>query len=603
MTLFIHCQELSKSFGTRRLFSNLSISLFSGDKIGLIGPNGSGKSTLLKIIAGMEKADSGDISAKRDLRVGYIPQTCFFPEEYPEKILLDVLKDDTNLQEYEKEALVQTWLNKLGFKGKEILASRLSGGWKKRLAIAKEIIRAPDLLLLDEPTNHLDLEGILWLEKFLARETTTYLLVSHDRYFLQNVANKIIEIDFSYPKGIFSIEGSYKNFLEKKEDFLKGQLEQERSLASKARKETEWLRQSPKARTSKSKSRVEEAHELLEELSQVRQRNTKKKADIDFAASERETRKLLVAKNISKNIEAKTLFEHLDFTLSPGTRIGLMGRNGSGKTTLLRLLAKEIEPDQGTIKRADGLKTVYFDQHRAQLPDTITLREALAPNGDYVIYHGQSIHVNGWCKRFLFSPTILDMPLAKLSGGERARIAIAHLMLQPADLLLLDEPTNDLDIPTLETLEESLLEFPGAVVLITHDRCMLDRICNLFLALGNPQQTNLYAEYSQWESAAKHTEISSKPKEQRIDKTTQSKQKLSYNEKKEYEEIENKILKLEEEVSILNKLIADPNVIENVTRLQETCKTIAIKETQIEQLYLRWLELDKKKSGVSVETT
>ncbi|MES2344600.1 MAG: ABC-F family ATP-binding cassette domain-containing protein [Chlamydiota bacterium] len=594
MTLFIHCQELTKSFGTRRLFSDLSMSVFSGDRIGLIGPNGTGKSTLLKILAGIERADSGEVSMKRDLKVGYVPQTCDFPSLLPEEILHQVLEKDASLQSYEKETLVQTWLSKLGFRNNTTTANLLSGGWKKRLALAKELITFPDLLLLDEPTNHLDLEGILFLEKFLAKEAATYLLVSHDRYFLQNATNKIIEIDFSYPKGIFAIDGTYGHFLEKKEEFLKGQLERQRSLASKARKETEWLRASPKARTSKSKARIEDAHELLEELSQVKHRNKERKADIDFTASERETRKLLVAKNLSKHANERPLFRQLDFTLSPGTRIGLMGPNGSGKTTLLRILANEIEPDVGTIKRADGLKTVYFDQHRTQLPDTITLRTALSPNGDFVVYQGQSIHVNGWCKRFLFSPDILDMPLGKLSGGERARIAIAHLMLEPADLLLLDEPTNDLDIPTLEILEESLLEFPGAVVLITHDRCMLDRICNLFFALGNPECTDLYADYVQWEMATKNASLPTKTKEKSTKANTSNKPKLSYIEKKEYEEIEKKIGKLEEEIRILNHKLSMPDVTENPGQLQEACTAIALKEAQIEQLYLRFLELDQK---------
>jgi ATP-binding cassette subfamily F protein uup len=578
------------------LFRDLSMSIFSGDRIGLIGPNGTGKSTLLKILAGLERADSGDVSMKRELKVGYVPQTCDFPDELPEEILLKVLEKDKNLQDYEKEPLVKTWLSKVGFKDNATSAARLSGGWKKRLALAKELISSPDLLLLDEPTNHLDLEGIFFLEKFLTKEATTYLLVSHDRYFLQNATNKVIEIDFSYPKGIFAIDGSYGTFLEKKEEFLKGQLERQRSLASKARRETEWLRASPKARTSKSKARIEDAHELLEELSQVKQRNKERKADIDFAASERETRKLLVAKNLSKNIEERILFHHLDFTLSPGTRIGLMGPNGSGKTTLLRILADELQPDQGTIKRADSLKTVYFDQHRTQLPDTMTLRTALSPNGDFVVYQGQSIHVNGWCKRFLFSPDILDMPLAKLSGGERARIAIAHLMLEPADLLLLDEPTNDLDIPTLEILEESLLEFSGAVVLITHDRCMLDRICNLFLALGDPSCTQLYADYAQWEMATKTIAQPTKSKEKKAESKAPIKTKLSYAERKEYEEIEKKLAKLEEDVQTLNRLLGTPAVTENAEQLQETCTTIALKETQIEQLYLRFLELDQKNS-------
>jgi ATP-binding cassette subfamily F protein uup len=593
MTLFLNCQSLSKSFGNRTLFANLSFSIFSGDRVGLIGPNGSGKSTLLKILSGSELQNSGTVSARRGLKVGYVPQTCGFPDKRPEDILLSSFAPGDERPDYEKELLVQTWMSKLGFTGEETSAERLSGGWKKRLNLAKELMMAPDLLLLDEPTNHLDLEGILWLEKFLPKEVPSYLLVSHDRYFLQNMVNRTIEINPVYPNGLFAIDGTYAEFLELKEGFLKGQIEQERSIASKARRELDWLRRSPKARTSKSKSRIEDAHEILQTLSNVKDRNRQKKAGIDFSASERETKKLLTAKNLSKEINGRLLFRHLDFTLSPGTRVGLMGPNGSGKTTLLRMLADEVLPDQGTIKKADDLQIVYFDQHRIQLPDNITLREALSPNGDFVTFRGQKIHVNGWCKRFLFSPEILDMPIDKLSGGEKARIAIAHLMLMPADLLLLDEPTNDLDIPTLETLEDSLVDFPGAVVLITHDRCMLDRICNTLLALGDPEQNQLFADFSQWEASLKSPSVEQKSRGKKTEPSP-SKGKLPYAQKKEYDQIEGKILELESELQKLNHSLENPEIAQNPEQLQAICSQIRLTENQIEQLYLRWEELEKK---------
>ena len=597
MTLLFSCQSLTKSFANRTLFRDLSLGVFTGDHIGLIGPNGSGKSTFLKIIAGIENHDSGTLSAKRGLRVGYVPQTCEFPDLKPSEILLLALSDEKEMPDYEKENLVETWLSKLGFTGLEPTAALLSGGWKKRLAIARELITSPDLLLLDEPTNHLDLEGILWLEKFLEKVVSSYILVSHDRYFLQNTTNRIVEIDPVYPKGLFAIDGSYSNFLEKKQGFVEGQIQQERSIASKARRESEWLSRSPKARTTKAQSRVDEAHEILEELSQVQNRNKQRKTDLDFAATERETRKLLVAKNLSKAIGGRTLFEHLDLTLSPGTRIGLMGPNGSGKTTLLRLLNGELTPDQGTIKPADALQIVYFDQHRKALPDNITLRDALSPNGDFVKFRGQAIHVNGWCKRFLFSPDLLDMPIGKLSGGERARISIAHLMLQPADLLLLDEPTNDLDIPTLETLEESLLDFPGAVILISHDRCMLDRICNGLLALGHKMEPELFVDYAQWEASIKPAPAAQKQKDKPQESAPSSKGKFTYNDKREYDQIERKISKLEEEVKELNKLLEKAEIAQNPTKLQEVCSAVGLLEIQIEQLYLRWDELEKKQQA------
>ena len=591
MSLLISCQSISKSFATKRLFKDLSLSIATGERIGLIGPNGSGKSTLLKILAGEENADSGALAPRRNLRIGYVPQTCDFPNLHPEAILIDALKQE-DLPDYEKERLAQMWLSKLGFSGVESSAHALSGGWKKRLSMAVSLITTPDLLLLDEPTNHLDLEGILWLEKFLLREAPTYLLVSHDRYFLQNTTNKVIEINPVYPTGLFTIDGSYSNFLARKEEFLQGQLQQERSLASKARKEIDWLRQTPKARTTKSQARVDEAQELLKEHSAVRSRNREKRASINFAATERETRKLLSANNLSKSAGARLLFEKLNFILSPGSRIGLMGPNGSGKTTLLRILAKEISPDVGNIKPADDLKIVYFDQHRAQLSNDISLREALSPKGDYVEFRGRPIHVNGWCKKFLFSPDLLDQRIGTLSGGERARIAVAHLMLQPADLLLLDEPTNDLDIPTLETLEESLLDFPGALVLITHDRCMLDRVCNSMLALGDPSRKKFYADYAQWQASIAAPAPSEKEKKSANPRSSAT--KLSYNEKREYEQIEGKIEKLEEELRSLNKLLENKDTAENAQKLTEICTAIGLVETQVEQLYLRWEELEQK---------
>ena len=566
MTLFLNCLNLTKHFGIKKLFQGLNVSLFENDRIGLIGPNGSGKSTLLKIMAGLENPNEGTLSVKKGLRIGYVPQSQEFPDLPPKTVLMEAFNGV--LEEYKAEMM----LSKLGFKNDPPSACNLSGGWKKRLSIGVGLINEPDLLLLDEPTNHLDLEGILWLEKFLTKEAKSYVLVSHDRYFLQHMTNRIVELDKVYPGGVFSINGPYRMFLEKKEEFIKGQLQQERAILSKARKEQAWLRTSPKARTTKSQSRVDSAHELLNELSEVKRRNKEQRADIDFAATERETRKLLNAKNLSKSIGDRLLFKNLDFLLSPATRIGLLGPNGSGKTTLLKMIAGELEPDQGTIKKADGLQIVYFDQHRVQLPLHITLREALSPTGDFVTYRGQPIHVNGWCKRFLFSPDILDMPLSELSGGERARIAIAHLMLKPADVLLLDEPTNDLDIPTLETSEETLLDFPGAVVLITHDRCMMDRICNQYIELGKIAEE------------AKEEKVAAVP-------SSQKKAKLSYNEKKEYEQMEEKILAVEKEIQELTHKLEgeqDPLV------LQEICTAIGLKETSLEQLYLRWDELLRK---------
>ncbi len=328
------------------------------------------------------------------------------------------------------------------------------------------------------------------------------MVVSHDRYFLDNVVNDMAEIDRVYPEGIFRVEGGYSHFLETKEEFLLAQSSRQESLANMVRREVEWLRRGPKARTGKSRARIDEAGRLMRELSDLESRSVKGVAQIDFTATDRRTKRLVSVENIAKELGGRTLFRDLSFTLTPGARLGLLGRNGAGKTTLLRLLAGELEPDAGRIERAAALRIVYFDQARERLDPAQTLRQGLGAHGDTVIFRDRPIHVAGWAKRFLFDGGQLDRPISSLSGGEQARVLIARLMLQPADLLLLDEPTNDLDIPTLEVLEDSLTDFPGALVLVTHDRYLLDRVSTAVLGLDGQGGAQLYADYWQWEEAS-----------------------------------------------------------------------------------------------------
>lgn len=576
MSMLFNCESIEKSYAKGTLFENLSLSVFSGDRIGLIGLNGCGKSTLMKIIAGKEKSDSGKISPRRDLIVGYVPQDCIFEDKVPLEILVEAMP--TNIADYDKERLALMQLEKMGFSGQEPSAARLSGGWKKRLRLAVELVKSPHLLLLDEPTNHLDLEGILWLEDFLNSESLTFMVISHDRVFLEKVTNKMIEIDKVYPQGVFSVEGTYGEFLRLKEQFVQGQLEQEKRMAGKLKKETEWLRAGVKARTTKAQSRIDEAAVIKQEHADLKMRNSVKQAKIHFSTTERETRKLMVATNLSKSIGGKLLFSGVDFTLSPGTRMGLMGPNGCGKTTLLKLLSEELLPDQGTIKRADDLKVVYFDQHRMRLPEHLTLKEALSPTGEFVNFRGNKIHVNGWAERFLFSKDLLGIPISKLSGGEKARITIAHLMLEPADILLLDEPTNDLDIPTLETFENSLLDFPGAVVLISHDRGMLDSICTCLLALGDSKKGVMYSDYLQWEK-------SKKP--QQVESSSQKGEKGSalYENKKAQAAIERKIVKVEERGNALKEKLKSEK---DPLKLIQLCNEIKEVEEELSELYTQW---------------
>jgi|688.fasta_scaffold02054_5 ATP-binding cassette subfamily F protein uup len=585
--------SLSKSYGTITLFQEISFTVSEGDRIGLVGPNGAGKSTFLKIVMGIEKEDQGSISRRQGLRIGYASQIPHFPDKTLEEILLEAIPSKDSTEQLTRARIL---LSKAQFTDFSQKATVLSGGWKKRLDIARALMQEPDLLLLDEPTNHLDLEGILWLEKFLERENISYLVISHDRYFLENVTNKIIEFNKCYPQGLFISEGNMSAYIEHKEAFLQGQRQQERSLANSVREEIEWLRKSPKARTTKSQSRVQKAYSLMEELSEIKQRNKVQTVAIDFTASERETRKLIVAHHLSKSLGGKQLFKGIDVILSPGTRLGVVGKNGTGKTTLLKMLAGQMIPDTGTIKYADDLKIVYFDQHREHISPDISLRKALAPTNDRVNYRGQSIHVNGWAQKFLFSPDRLEMPVGFLSGGERARIMIAKLMLEPADVLFLDEPTNDLDIPTLEVIEECLLEYTGAVVLITHDRCLMDRVCTKILGLGEGLEACYYADYSQWESAsaALVKQTVSVAKQTVKKEATSSSKKLSYMEQKELEGMEQKIAEAESCVELLQKKLEVPEIQNDAKKTLEAYQALADAQSKLDVLFDRWQHLLNK---------
>ena len=473
MSALIHCQNISKSFGSKRLFKDLTIGVADQDRVGIIGPNGAGKSTLVKIMAGHEEADAGIVTRRKHIRVAYIAQQSFFDPDATVSETVERAAREAGLRIEELVPQVRETLGKIGFHNGEQPVGPLSGGWQKRLAIACGFVQNPDVMLLDEPTNHLDLEGMQWLAQLMSQAPFAWLMVSHDRWFLEHATNKVAELNSRYPDGIFLSTGTYSAFLLQREEHQHAQSQQAQALSGKVRREVEWLRRGPKARTTKAKSRIDSAHALQAELADTTARLRQGNTGVDFVGSGRKTKRLIVGEQLGKTFGNTPLVKDIEVVLSPGMRLGLLGHNGSGKSTLLKLLAKTIEPDKGTVTHADDLQVVYFDQHREQLNPQLTLRETMLDSGDHVTYRGRPMHIVSWAKRFQFRPEQLDLRIDRLSGGEQARAVIARLMLKPADVLLLDEPTNDLDIPTLEVLEESMQDFPGAMVLVTHDRHLL----------------------------------------------------------------------------------------------------------------------------------
>src|SRR6266849_708318 len=423
--LLLSCENVGKTYGTRSLFADLTFGLVEGDQAGLVGPNGSGKSTLLKILAGIETADRGSRSLRGGVSVGYVPQDPVFPAgQTVDGVVLGAL---AGVDEEDRPGRLAHALSRAGFADGRGDVDTLSGGWKKRLAIARELAAAPDILLMDEPTNHLDVEGILWLEDLLTERSRAFLVVSHDRYFLEHVATRMLELNRAYPDGLFEAEGRYSEFLARRHEFLRGQAAYQDALANTVRREIEWLRRGAKARSTKAKGRIKQAGRIIEELQDARSRGLTATAGIDFTSSQRRTRRLLVTRGLTKSLGGRRLVSDLDLVITPGTRVGLIGPNGSGKTTLLNLISGTLPPDAGEIERADDLRVVRFEQERGGLDPTVSLRRALAPEGDAITWQGRSVHVASWAKRFLFRPEQLEVPVGRLSGGEQARILIARL--------------------------------------------------------------------------------------------------------------------------------------------------------------------------------
>ena len=619
MPPILNAQSITKQFGAKPLFQNISLTVEEGDRIGLIGPNGAGKSTLLAILAGQMEPDSGELAVRKRARAAYVPQDSRFAAGLSVRQVLEAALAAAHVNESEREGRLRELSGRAGFADLNAEAAALSGGWRKRLAITEALVCEPEVMLLDEPTNHLDLAGIEWLEELLTSSSFAAVTVSHDRYFLESTSSQIVELNRIFADGLFRVKGNFSHFLEEKQAYLESQNRQQESLRNRVKTEIEWLRRGPKARTTKSKARIDTANAMIGQLAEMNARTAVATVGIDFDASLRKTKRLVEFKDVACDVPGgespdepgklqpgRRLFSGLNFILTAGMKVGLVGPNGSGKTTLLRLLRGEIEPAQGSIRRAEALRLVYFSQMR-ELDENLTLRRALAPEGDGLNYQGRLVHVASWAARFLFTSEQLNQPVRNLSGGERARVLIAKLMLEPADVLLLDEPTNDLDIPTLEILEENLLDFPGALVLVTHDRYLLNRVSSTVLGLDGRGHCGRFADYGQWEDWIEEQEAAQSNSGRTLSASSAStisanslpsqaggKKKLSYLEAREFAAIEVRVEVSDARLAAAHERVESPEIATNAAALQEALTELNAAQHENDALYARWAELTEK---------
>jgi len=616
MPPILNAQLITKTFGATPLFRDISITVEDGARIGLIGPNGAGKSTLLAVLAGQIEPDTGELAVRKRARAAYVPQDSRFAAGLSIRQVLEAALEAIHVNASEREGRLRELAGRAGFTDLDAEAAALSGGWRKRLAIVEALVGHPDVMLLDEPTNHLDLAGIEWLEELLTSSSFAAVTVSHDRYFLESTSSEIIELNRVYADGLLRVKGNFSRFLEERQAYLESQSKQQDSLRNQVKTEIEWLRRGPKARTTKSKARIDTANEMIGQLAAMDSRTTVNTAGIDFAASMRKTKRLVEFTDVACDVpdagspqdaspkseeRSQRLFSGLNFILTAGMKVGLVGPNGSGKTTLLRLLRGELEPVEGTIRRAEALRLVYLSQMR-ELDESLTLRRALAPEGDGVNYQGRTVHVASWAARFLFTGEQLNQPVRNLSGGEKARVLIAKLMLEPADVLLLDEPTNDLDIPTLEILEENLLDFPGALVLVTHDRYLLNRVASTVLGFDGEGHTGRFADYAQWETwleegkdrAQRGSENSGAGKRAEVEEGSGKKKKLSYLEAREFATIEQRVEESDARLAAAHERVEDPAIATEAISLERALAELESAQQESHALYERWAELTEK---------
>ena len=611
----ITLDNISLRFSEKVILDEINATIHKGDKIGLIGRNGEGKSTFLKLLAGLISADDGDLKIQNRTTISYLEQQP--PEDNTDtlfnivahglgdtgKVLAsyhDALREgndskSSKLQEQiESEDLwhylhkIETILNRFELKSDTQL-STLSGGWKRRVMLAKAIVQEPDILLLDEPTNHMDITAILDLEKMLKDFHGTLLLISHDRSFVKGIVNKIFDLD----RGRLSVfDCGYQDYLKRKENLLNSEELENARFNKKLAQEETWIRQGIKARRTRNEGRVRALEAMRKKFISTRKRQGSVK--IHTLEDEKRVSKIVFeVKNISYSIEELELVKEFSLLVLKGEKIGIIGGNGSGKSTLIKLLLDELEPGKGNIRRSKTIQLAYFDQMRETLDPNLKAMDFVSGGKDYIDINGKSKHVIGYLRQFLFTGKQAMAPIKMFSGGEKNRLMLAKILSQPANLLVLDEPTNDLDVETLELLEEMLVDYEGTLILISHDRTFLNNIVSSTIVMeGNAiieQYNGGYDDYIlqkddiKKSKSSEHPSVKIKPKK--------SSQKLSYNDQQLLKSLPGNIEDLENEISMAQKLLSDPDFYQNPDAQNLTINLKSM-EQELEQLYDKWSELD-----------
>ena len=632
----ITLENISKSYSEKKLVENISLGINDKEKIGLIGVNGTGKSTLLKIIAGAEIPDDGTITKANKVRIEYLPQNPYYDEDatvleqvfkgtceemkiigdyqdildkinksYDEKLnekLLNLQEKMDALNLWDLESSAKTVLTKLGIKDFNQKVKELSGGQRKRVSLASALITPCELLILDEPTNHLDNDTIDWLESYLNSFKGSILMITHDRYFLDRVTNRILELD----KGVlYSYEGNYSVFLEKKMNRLQLAESMEAKRQNLLKKELAWVRRGAKARTTKQKARLQR----FDELSNKNDFTPEDKLEISVGSS-RLGKKIIEIEHLTKSFDGKTFIDDLDYTLARTDRIGIVGKNGLGKSTLIRLLNCEIKPDSGTISIGETVKIGCFNQDTSKMHPEMRAIDYIKEESDYITTaDGHKITASQMCEKFLFNGTLQYTHIKNLSGGERRRLQLLRVLMMAPNVLLLDEPTNDLDIDTLSRLEDYLDEFNGVLICVSHDRYFLDRVCNKIFAYEGRGKINIYTgnysdylnfreeeniEFEEFEEEVKEE----KPKVPKKEKPkAKNKPKFSYNEQREFDTIDADIEKLEEKIASLEEDTS--KFATDFTKLQEIMDEKTKLEDELQVKYERWEYLNNLAEEIS----